>query len=415
MKVSMAILLVPTLGFLSAIHAYAGGTETHGGDLQCDAKIQSVTSNIRSWIRDQGPEVGKLDLSSSRDPFSKGPYGLAGYDSAMLALLGKNLNIDCVAKGDPEYPVLVGGNAKVCKNTVNGNEIKIVCDRDLLLALSPDQVIEQIHHEFATDVPGLEPDSGPLSSYQISTQLSAYMQDVTERKLVVGPGSCDSGCKQPDPLSPYRNEFNQSASVDFGQMTQGLFVFVGNLGDLPMKDGSDLDGTLTDGTHFPIPWLLVDTRALFPSAAIGQAGHIPAQDDGPNFVNVLGSIEALDGLYVDPRDAANNGDSIDRAGDEKAYYPVTLMQSASSGDSKNDWIGYYEDTSPLSFEDYFENSWGAFKLRFTIRVSNRKGCSGDCSIFIIKVEECRPDQKAYSEVAYMAVNVYKDFYGPSHK
>ena len=159
--------------------AAQGGTSSGGGDIQCDNLIQNLSyqdpkGNLESWIRNGGPKAGKLDLSSSLDPQTGSPYTYAEYESAMLKLLEefkKSPDINCVRPGDKGYPVDVGDRAKICKTSVDHSGVHMTCDRTLFMGLTTDEQIEQNHHEFAINVPGLEPDSGSISTYKISDQL----------------------------------------------------------------------------------------------------------------------------------------------------------------------------------------------------------------------------------------------------
>jgi formylglycine-generating enzyme required for sulfatase activity len=165
--------------------ASAGGSSGGGGDIQCDALIKDLANNLKSWIRDGGPEAGKLNLSSSFNPETDRPYTIQEYNSDMTRLLSLPLDVSCVGPGDKGYPVMVDGSKKICATWVDRGGVHMTCDRSLFLGLNTDQQIEQDHHEFAINVPGLEPDTGPISTYKISTQLSASITDVTVRRLVV--------------------------------------------------------------------------------------------------------------------------------------------------------------------------------------------------------------------------------------
>jgi hypothetical protein len=103
----------------------------------------------------------------------------------MLGLLEMPLDLSCVTMGDPGYPVAVEESAKICKTMVAGGHVRMTCDRALLLSLTRDQLIGQFHHEIAINVPGLEPDIGPISTYKISSQLSTSAEGVWETKVVV--------------------------------------------------------------------------------------------------------------------------------------------------------------------------------------------------------------------------------------
>jgi hypothetical protein len=184
------LVLSLLLAGLSAQATTLGREGGNGGDIVCDAQIKKIADNIQMWTINRGPESGnKLNLSSSVSPGTNpsGPYTLAQYEQAMSALLSKPLDSSCVTQGDSAFPVQVEGRPKICKTLVDGLGVHMVCDLEKFLALNQDLQIQQIHHEFATSIPGLEVDDGPISSYKISGQLSAFIATVTERKLVVLP------------------------------------------------------------------------------------------------------------------------------------------------------------------------------------------------------------------------------------
>lgn len=192
--------LIPfaTLIGLTSI-AFAGPGSTGGGDIQCDNLIQDLSfqdpnGNLESWLQNGGPEKQnpKLDLSSSRNPGTGKPYTSAEYEKAMIAIINnfrKAPDINCVKPGDRGYPVDVNDTSKICKTFVDKKGVHMTCDRELFMALSSDEQIEQNHHEFAINIPGLEPDTGSISTYKISRQLSGSIADVTERRLVVSAES----------------------------------------------------------------------------------------------------------------------------------------------------------------------------------------------------------------------------------
>jgi len=168
-----------------------GGSDSHGGDLQCDAKIQSIAANLRGWIKDQGPALGPLDLSTSTNPATGAPYTFNQYDHSMLHLLDGYIArplSQCV-----DGPVDVQNLQKICSSQIVGQGISVTCNLARFNDLNDDQKVQQVHHEFATNVPGLEPDDGGLSSYKISLQLAGGMADVVERKLVAKPFAAPVG------------------------------------------------------------------------------------------------------------------------------------------------------------------------------------------------------------------------------
>ncbi len=182
-------LLIVLLTCAISTTAFAGGDQGGGGDIKCDAEIKSIVSNLQWWTQNSGPEVGQLDLSSSQNPnvSPMRPYTEREYERAMLKLYNLPLDSSCVVKGDSDYPVDVGDATKICKSSVDNGELHMICDQKRFFALNANQRIEQIHHEYAIHVPGLEPDSGAISTYKISMQLSAYTRNETERMLEVLP------------------------------------------------------------------------------------------------------------------------------------------------------------------------------------------------------------------------------------
>lgn len=166
------------------------GSDSHGGDVQCDALIRRIADELKTWITNQGPELGPLDLSTSRNPSRNAhAYTLPEYDSTMTAMLSRTLDPNCLSPkdGTAVYPVNVLGRDKICVNNVDESGVHITCDRSLFMGLSDDLQYQQIHHEFATNIPGLEPDFGPLSTYQISSQLSGAITTELVHRLAVKP------------------------------------------------------------------------------------------------------------------------------------------------------------------------------------------------------------------------------------
>jgi hypothetical protein len=176
--------------------AFADGVGSGGGgDIQCDNLIQNLTfqdplGNLESWLRNHGPEKQnpKLDLSSTLNLDTEQPYTSAEYEKAMITLIKrfkKTPDVNCVRPGDKGYPVDVNDTSKICKTSVDEKGVHMTCDRNLFMGLTPDEQIEQDHHEFAINIPGLEPDSGSISTYRISTQLADSIATVPERRLVI--------------------------------------------------------------------------------------------------------------------------------------------------------------------------------------------------------------------------------------
>ncbi|MGZ3768779.1 MAG: hypothetical protein ACXVCP_02810 [Bdellovibrio sp.] len=165
---------------------FAGPGGSNGGDLECDAKIRKIANNIEYWVENNGAQLGRLDLRPSQYPVKGSearPYSYNEYKGAMLSLIKKPLISSCVTQGDKGYPVAVNDSSKICVSELRDDGFHLTCDAAKFLNMNQDLKIQQIHHEFATNVPGLEPDSGPISTYKISSKLGKYTVTVTERQL----------------------------------------------------------------------------------------------------------------------------------------------------------------------------------------------------------------------------------------
>ena len=88
----VTLLSLSTLAFTGVAQAGEGGNGSGGGDLQCDARIKEVTSNLREWFQGFGPEKNSLlDLSSTLNPSTNLPYTKQEYSKAMEAVIAMPL------------------------------------------------------------------------------------------------------------------------------------------------------------------------------------------------------------------------------------------------------------------------------------------------------------------------------------
>ncbi|MGZ3747897.1 MAG: hypothetical protein ACXWRE_11075 [Pseudobdellovibrionaceae bacterium] len=189
---SIICLIICQMAAITAL-AEVGPGGGNGGDLECDAEIRKIVGNpndsgsLHYWIENNGAEIGPLDLSSSQFPVKNAglakPYSFNEYKASMLNLLAKPLISSCVSSGDKAYPVAIGDSSKICVSKLEIDGFHLRCDAVKFLGMDQDHQIQQIHHEFATNVPGLEPDRGPISTYRLSTQLGKFTVTIAERRL----------------------------------------------------------------------------------------------------------------------------------------------------------------------------------------------------------------------------------------
>ena len=158
-----------------------GGAGPGGGD-RCENRFKLIAQDLSGWIKAGGPAGLQLKGISTSD-----------YSAKILEQIQK-ARITCVGSGDAEFPVLVYGKAKECKNFVDVKGIsRIVCDRQKFYSglLDPENDSTQyliVHHEYAS-LAGLEKPDIDNSNYEISNQITAYLEEQLVNKLVVNPHS----------------------------------------------------------------------------------------------------------------------------------------------------------------------------------------------------------------------------------
>lgn len=166
------MLLVSSLSF--------AGQDRGGGDIACEGRIKVIKEDLIAWIKQGGHR--SLDLKSRGGPEQ--------YADRMLHEINKT-RIECVGKGDPGFPVLVFGIAKTCAIDMKKNENRMTCDFNKVAAYTAEDLYKQIHHEYATAA-GFEIPKKGNSDYEISNQLTGYLEQQLVLKLVVKSDSSKS-------------------------------------------------------------------------------------------------------------------------------------------------------------------------------------------------------------------------------
>lgn len=180
MKLSLLILTS-----LLSLHGWAVGHDQGGGGDLCEDRIKIVRDDFVTWINDGGPRA--LSLPSYLD--------VDQYSSLMLEQM-KKAKIRCVSKGDEGFPVQVQGIAKTCRFDRDLYQGLITCDYDKFRSLRETDQYILIHHEYA-GLAQIENPNGDDSNYDISNQISRYLEDRVTKKLVVRPNNPNG----PDPFN----------------------------------------------------------------------------------------------------------------------------------------------------------------------------------------------------------------------
>ncbi|MGZ3741617.1 MAG: hypothetical protein ACXVB9_19735, partial [Bdellovibrionota bacterium] len=168
---------LPLVLFLSIplVHAagVAEGPRTGGGGDLCEDRFKEVRDDLKSWINSGGPNGLRL------------PKGMAAsqYSQAMLGQIA-TAKVACVAQGDSGFPVQVNGTPKVCVFVKTDTVSQVTCDISKFQAMAPPDQYVLVHHELA-GLADIELPNGDSSNYEISNQISEYLEIQPVLKLAV--------------------------------------------------------------------------------------------------------------------------------------------------------------------------------------------------------------------------------------
>lgn len=165
--------------------AFAGERGGNGGDA-AEIRVNEIRSDILGWI-DRGGYLG-LDLG--------GQASQDEYEQLMKKFLApKYVGITFLEKDsstDPELVVSVDSKPKTCKGYFAARDGKpqIICNISRFTDMNETDKYRLIHHEYA-GLAGIEHNSGSESDYEISKQLSEYLEKMLVVKLAVRKVSID--------------------------------------------------------------------------------------------------------------------------------------------------------------------------------------------------------------------------------
>ena len=128
-------------------------------------RIQAISADIQSWILQGGPKELKLPENLCADRYSR----------SMLGEI-KRATVSCTSDR-----LFIGSAEKTCIN----RDSEIVCniDRFMNRTSESDQYV-LVHHEYA-GLAGIEANPGAVSDYTISSQLTAFLEDVVVKRLAM--------------------------------------------------------------------------------------------------------------------------------------------------------------------------------------------------------------------------------------
>lgn len=242
--------------------AFAGGgggyDHDNGGDM-CENRFASVRDDLKVWIT----KGGSADLRLPPE------ITLEKYNGLMLEKI-QTAKVSCV-----DQQILVRGVEKTCRNSVADGKSEIQCNRNQFMNTPESDQYVLVHHEYA-GLAGFEVNTNEASNYEISNQITGYLESSIVKKLVVkksennandpfNPGSClgsqmsiDEARKIARPgientyLAPFRihtrirrctqlNECGKWENQDnnevklYDRNRNGTFVLIPNLGQMDLS------------------------------------------------------------------------------------------------------------------------------------------------------------------------------------
>jgi hypothetical protein len=197
----MAILLM-TVAMSGQVMAARTGQEGGGGDAS-DARVNEIRSDLLNWINNGGAQ----ELTLPKD-ISYGQY----FDSMTDILQPKKVIVEFT-----NDKVLVKKVEKTCKGFIDrqSDQAHIQCNILRFKETSEAQQYRLIHHEYAGLV-SIERNEGALSDYEISSQVTDYLEAKTVLRLAV-----KKSVKAPPVV--FKDEAEKACSLKRDEIEKTLF------------------------------------------------------------------------------------------------------------------------------------------------------------------------------------------------
>lgn len=160
---AMTLMLVG----LNSYAALSGNDKGNGGDM-CEARFYEIKNDITTWINANG--ANELSLPST--------ISLNDYKNKMLNELS-NATVECLSE-----KLTIDGAEKTCINFVKNGSSRIQCNLERFMSIPTSEQYVLTHHEYA-GLAGLETNKGVTSNYDISNQISGFLQTSIIKKLAI--------------------------------------------------------------------------------------------------------------------------------------------------------------------------------------------------------------------------------------
>ncbi|MGE3263336.1 MAG: hypothetical protein AB7K68_16265 [Bacteriovoracia bacterium] len=190
------LLLLGIFSVSASAWARIGVDNSGGGDL-CESRIYDIRNDISAWVSGGGYKELLLPSGISEER----------YLSAMQSALG-SAKVSCV-----DETLRIGSSEKTCINSTEQGETRIRCNASRMSSSSFADQYVLIHHEYAS-LAGLEVSEGEVSHYEISNQLTEFLEQTVVTKLAIKPKA--TGTDLMDCTDTYTSSF--SARIKDGKI-----------------------------------------------------------------------------------------------------------------------------------------------------------------------------------------------------
>jgi hypothetical protein len=174
----MTLLLGLTLTFSSPVYAAIGGDSGGGGDA-LEARVNEIRSDLLNWIEKGGAEGLVLPTYISYSDYVSKMSDILENKKVALSFTHEDVEVNGVEK-------TCRGSFYVKKTFFSKKEAnpQILCNISRFKETSESKQYSLIHHEYAGLV-NIERNDGSASDYEISNQLTDYLEDSVVKKLAV--------------------------------------------------------------------------------------------------------------------------------------------------------------------------------------------------------------------------------------
>ncbi len=171
MKLLLTVMLATSNLLLSPVFAKDMGNSSGGGGDASEARVNEIRADLLNWINQGGAKNLTLPSEISYET----------YVAKMKKILKSQYVVISFTKND----IIVDREEKTCKNFYESNSIpKIICNIERFAQTPEAHQYSLIHHEYAGLVK-IEDNQKGASDYEISNQLTGFLEEQVVLKLVV--------------------------------------------------------------------------------------------------------------------------------------------------------------------------------------------------------------------------------------